>query len=213
MSDAVPSRIARRGLCLVLVAPSGAGKSSIARALLAGETDLSLSVSVTTRAPRPVEQDGVHYHFIDTAAFDAMVAGDALLEWARVYDDRYGSPAEPVHAALRTGRDMLFDIDWQGARQLRAALPGDVVQLAILPPSLAELERRLRARGQDSPERIARRMAKARDEIAHCSEADYVIVNRDFEAAVADARAVLRAARLASARQRGLESFIASLAS
>jgi len=207
------SSLARRGLCLVLVAPSGAGKSSIARALLAEDPMLSLSVIATTRAPRPGEQDGVHYHFVDRARFDAMVAGQALLEWAQVYDDRYGTPAAPVHAALAAGRDMLFDIDWQGARHLRAALPGDVVQLAILPPSLAELEHRLQARGQDSPERIARRMAKAQDEIAHCREADHVIVNGAFGAAVADARAVLQAARLATARQSGLESFLALLRS
>ena len=207
------SSLSRRGLCLVLVAPSGAGKSSIARALLAEDATLSLSVSATTRAPRPGEQDGVHYHFVDRARFDGMVAGRALLEWAQVYDDRYGTPAAPVHAALAAGRDMLFDIDWQGARHLRAALPGDVVQLAILPPSLAELEHRLQARGQDSPERIARRMAKAQDEIAHCREADHVIVNGAFSAAVADARAVLQAARLATARQSGLESFLALLRS
>jgi len=206
------SSIARRGLCLVLVAPSGAGKSSIARALLADDPALSLSVSATTRAPRPGEQDGVHYHFVTRDTFEAMVANRALLEWAEVYEDRYGTPAAPVHAALQAGRDMLFDIDWQGARQLRSSLPGDVVQLAILPPSLAELEHRLRARGQDSPERIARRMAKAQDEIAHCREADHVIVNRAFDAAVADARAVLRAARLATARQSGLASFLAELA-
>lgn len=205
--------LSRRGLCLVLVAPSGAGKSSIARALLAEDAMLSLSVSATTRAPRPGEQDGVHYHFVDRARFDGMVAGQALLEWAQVYDDRYGTPAAPVHAALAAGRDMLFDIDWQGARQLRAALPGDVVQLAVLPPSLAELEHRLQARGQDSPERIARRMAKAQDEIAHCREADHVIVNGAFGTAVADARAVLQAARLATARQSGLDSFLALLRS
>lgn len=196
----------------MLVAPSGAGKSSIARALLACEPELGLSVSATTRGPRPGEQDGVHYRFVTAGAFDAMIAEGALLEWAQVYDDRYGSPAAPVRAALQAGRDMLFDIDWQGAAQLRAALPGDVVQLAILPPSLAELEHRLRARGQDSADRIARRMAKARDEIAHCREADYVIVNHDFDAAVADARAILRAARRARGRLSGLEAFLADLA-
>jgi guanylate kinase len=205
------SDIPRRGLCLVLVAPSGAGKSSIARALLAEDSLLSLSVSVTTRAARPGEQDGAHYHFIDNASFDAMIASAALLEWARVYDDRYGTPAEPVRAALDAGRDMLFDIDWQGARQLRERLPGDVVQLAILPPSLAELERRLHARGQDSPERIARRMEKAQAEIAHCRDADHVIVNCEFAVALADARAILRAARLARARLSGLEDFVVRL--
>jgi guanylate kinase len=205
------SEPARRGLCLVLVAPSGTGKSSIARALLAADDGITLSVSVTTRAPRPGERDGVHYHFIDRAAFDAMVADSALLEWAGVYDDRYGTPAAPVRAALAAGRDMLFDIDWQGARQLRSALPGDVVQVALLPPSLAELERRLVSRGQDSPERIARRMTKARDEIAHWQDADHVVVNREFDVALADVRAVLRAARLARERQVGLVDFVAQL--
>jgi guanylate kinase len=205
------SEIARRGLCLVLVAPSGAGKSSIARALLEDDARLSLSVSVTTRPARPGEQQGRHYHFVDQPAFDAMVAAGGLLEWARVFDACYGTPAEPVRGALAAGRDMLFDIDWQGARQLRAALPGDVVQVAILPPSLAELERRLHARGQDSPERIARRMARARDEIARCDEADHVIVNRDFDAALADARAILRAARLQRTRLVGLAEFVGRL--
>jgi guanylate kinase len=195
----------------VLVAPSGTGKSSIARALLDDDAGITLSVSVTTRAPRPNELDGVHYRFIDRAAFDAMVADDALLEWAGVYDDRYGTPAAPVRAALAAGRDMLFDIDWQGARQLRAALPGDVVQVALLPPSLPELERRLVARGQDSAERIARRMAQAQDEIAHWEDADHVVVNRDFAVALADVRAVLRAARLARARQVGIADFVARL--
>jgi guanylate kinase len=212
LSDPGLPEIARRGLCLVLVAPSGAGKSSIARALLAEDAALSLSVSVTTRPPRPGEQDGEHYHFVDLPEFDAMAAGGRLLEWAQVFDARYGTPADPVRAALAAGRDMLFDIDWQGARQLRAALPGDVVQLAILPPSLAELERRLHARAQDSPERIVRRMAKARDEIAHCHEADHVIVNRDFATALDDARAILRAAQLTRARLIGLEDFVAALA-
>jgi guanylate kinase len=195
----------------VLVAPSGAGKSSIARALLADHRDLRLSISVTTRPPRPGEQDGVHYHFIDRAGFDALAAEGALLEWAAVYDDCYGTPAGPVRAALAAGDDMLFDVDWQGAAQLRAALPGDVVQVCILPPSLAELERRLVARGQDSPGRIARRMAKARDEIAHWQDADHVVINRDFSAALDDVRAVLRAARLARARQVGMAAFVAGL--
>lgn len=203
--------IPRRGLCLVLVAPSGAGKSSISRALLAADASLSLSVSATTRAPRPGERQGEHYDFLDDAAFDALLAAGGLLEWAKVYDDRYGTPAAPVRAALAAGRDMLFDIDWQGARQLRASLPGDVVQVAILPPSLAELERRLVARGQDSAARIAARMQKARDEIAHWQDADHAIVNDDFATALADVQAILRAARLSRARLSGMEDFVAGL--
>ena len=203
--------IPRRGLCLVLVAPSGAGKSSISRALLAADPSLSLSVSATTRAPRPGERQGEHYDFLDDAAFDALLAAGGLLEWAKVYDDRYGTPAAPVRAALAAGRDMLFDIDWQGARQLRKNLPGDVVQVAILPPSLAELERRLVARGQDSAARIAARMQKARDEIAHWQDADHAIVNDDFATALGDVQAILRAARLSRARLSGMEDFVAGL--
>lgn len=204
--------IRRRGLCLVLVAPSGTGKSTLAQALLALDPAIALSVSATTRAPRPGERQGVDYDFVDDAAFDALLAGGGLLEWARVYDDRYGTKAAPVHAALAAGRDVLFDIDWQGAQQLRRALPGDVVQVAILPPSLDELERRLVLRAQDAPERIRRRMARARDEIAHCREADHVIVNGQLDAAIADAASVLRAARLARTRLVGLEDFVAQLA-
>ncbi len=207
----MPEAVARRGVCLVLVAPSGAGKSSLARALLAEDAGLALSVSVTTRAARPGEQDGTHYHFITPAAFDGMVAKGALLEHATVFDHGYGTPAAPVRAALEAGRDMLFDIDWQGAAQLRQKLPGDVVQVGILPPSLEELERRLRARAQDSEARIQARMARARDEAGHAREADHVVVNTDFDAALADLRACLRAARLARARQTGLEAFLRTL--
>ena len=160
---------------------------------------------------RPGERQGEHYDFLDDAAFDALLAAGGLLEWAKVYDDRYGTPAAPVRAALAAGRDMLFDIDWQGARQLRASLPGDVVQVAILPPSLAELERRLVARGQDSAARIAARMQKARDEIAHWQDADHAIVNDDFATALADVQAILRAARLSRARLSGMEDFVAGL--
>ncbi len=205
------SSIARRGLALVLVAPSGAGKSSIARALLAADPAIAPSLSATTRPPRPGELEGVHYRFLDEAGFDALLASGGLLEWARVFGHRYGTPARPVHEALAAGRDMLFDIDWQGARALRAALPGEVVQVAILPPSLAELERRLVGRSQDPPERIAARMARARDEIAHWRDAEHVIVNDDFATALADVAAILRAARLSRARQVGLEGFVDAL--
>ena len=199
--------IRRRGLCLVIAAPSGAGKSSITRALLAAEPGLALSVSVTTRQPRPGEAEGVHYLFRSQAQFDGMAASGALLEWATVFGRGYGTPRAPVEQALAAGRDVVFDIDWQGHRLLRAALPGDVVGLFILPPSLAELEARLRRRGADDGPEIARRMDAARAEMAHAGEFDHVLVNRDFDAAVADTRAVLHAARTATARLVGLDAF------
>ncbi len=201
----------RRGLCLVIAAPSGAGKTSLTRRLLEVEPGLTLSVSVTTRAPRPGEQDGVHYHFIAQPEYDAMVRDGALLEWAGVFGRSYGSPRAPVEAALAAGRDVVFDIDWQGHRQMQAALPGDVVGLFILPPSRAELERRLRGRGTDSDETIAKRMAQAWDEISHAAEFDHVLVNDDFDAALAGIRAVLQAARCARPRLTGLDAFLATL--
>jgi guanylate kinase len=205
------SSIPRRGVCLVIAAPSGAGKTAITRALLAQENELMVSVSATTRAPRPGERDGVHYHFRDRAAFETMVADGALLEWAEVFGRLYGTPRAPVEQALAAGRDMVFDIDWQGHQQLRRALPGDVTGVFVLPPSLPALEARLRARGGDDAAEIARRMAKARDEIGHWAEFDHVIVNDDFEQAVAAVRAVLHAARLATLRQPGLAGFVAGL--
>ena len=201
----------RRGLCLVLAAPSGAGKSTIARALLADDLDLALSVSVTTRAPRPNEVEGVHYFFRDGAAFDAMAAAGELLEWARVFGRGYGTPRAPVLAALAAGRDVLFDIDWQGFRNLRAALPGDVVGLFVLPPSMAELEARLRSRAADDPAEIARRMTAARAEISHAAEFDFVTVNRSLPDAILAARAVLAAARCAVGRVSGLAGFLDEL--
>ena len=203
--------VGRRGLCLVIAAPSGAGKSSITRALLAEETGLSLSVSVTTRVPRSGEREGVHYLFRDQAAFDRMAEEGGLLEWARVFGRSYGTPRAPVEATLARGADMVFDIDWQGHRQLRAALPGDVVGVFILPPSLGVLETRLRERRADDNAEIARRMAAARSEIGHWSEFDHVIVNDQLADAVGAVRAVLHAARLATARQTGLGAFAASL--
>ena len=204
--------IARRGVCLVLAAPSGAGKTAIADALLASEPDLVRSVSVTTRAPRPGEIEGAHYHFRDQAEFDRMVAADELLEWARVLGRHcYGTPRAPVEQALAAGVDMVFDIDWQGHRLLRAALPGDIVGVFILPPSLAALEGRLRERSGDVADEIARRMRLAHDEIAHWPEFDHVLINDDFDRAVATVRSVLHAARIATARQRGLAAFIAKL--
>ncbi len=207
------THIERRGLCLVIAAPSGGGKSSITQALVAGEPDLALSVSVTTRRPRGGERDGIDYHFRTQAEFDALVAAGGLLEWANVFGRSYGTPRAPVERALAEGRDVVFDIDWQGHRHLRAALPGDVVGVFILPPALVDLERRLRARAGDDAAEIARRMAKAREEIAHWPEFDHVIVNDDFDAAVAAVRAVLHAARLATARQTsGLRDFVSRLA-
>ena len=204
--------IARRGVCLVLAAPSGAGKSSLTRALLDTEPELSLSISVTTRPPRPGEVEGAHYHFRDQAAFDTMVAAGGFLEWARVLGRHsYGTPRADVEAALAAGRDVVFDIDWQGHLQLRAALPGDVVGVFVLPPSLAVLESRLRARAGEGPAEIARRMGLARQEISHWAEFDCVVVNDVFEDAMAELRAILHAARCATARQTGLARFVAGL--
>jgi len=204
--------IPRRGLCLVLAAPSGAGKSAIAAALTTTEQQLRLSVSVTTRAPRAGEIDGVHYHFQTQDAFDLLVRSNGLLEWARVLGRHcYGTPRAPVEAALAAGLDMVFDIDWQGHRQLRAALPDDVVGVFILPPDLATLEARLRARAGDDDAEIARRMRLAHDEISHWSEFDHVVVNDDLDRAVAAVRAILHAARTATPRQTGLPEFVRGL--
>jgi len=201
----------RRGVCLVLAAAPGGGKTSVSRALLAAEPELELSISATTRAPRPGEQDGVHYHFRSPAEFDAMVQADALLEHARFLGRAYGTPRAPVEAALAAGRDVLFDIEWQGHRQLRAKLPQDVVGVFLLPPTLAELERRLRARAQDSAEEVARRMAVARQEMEHWDEFDHILVNDDFDRTVNDVRAILHAARTQRARLRGMAGFMETL--
>lgn len=200
--------LSRRGVCLVVAAPSGAGKSTITRALLESEPQLSLSVSATTRPPRPGEREGDHYFFRTPAAFDAMIQAGDLLEWAEVFDRRYGTPRAPVEQALAEGRDVAFDIDWQGYRHLRAALPGDVVGVFILPPSLAVLEARLRSRGSDAAAEIGRRMQAARAEIAHWHEFDHVIINDDLERAIAAVRSVLHAARTATARQPALRDFV-----
>ena len=201
----------RRGLCLVLASAPGGGKTSISRALLGSEPDLKLSVSVTTRAPRPAEIEGVHYFFRTPEQFAAMVGGGELLEHAGFLGRQYGTPRAPVEAALAAGQDVLFDIEWQGHRQLRAKLPGDVVGVFLLPPSMEELERRLRGRAQETEEEIARRLAIARDEMTHWEDFDHVLVNRDFDAAVAEVRAILHAARTARARQPWLPEFVASL--
>ncbi len=190
----------RRGLCLVLAAPSGAGKTSLSRALLAEDAALQLSVSVTTRAPRPGEVEGKHYYFVEQPVFDAMAADGELLEHAHVFGRSYGTPRAPVAAALADARDVLFDIDWQGFRQVRASMPGDVVGVFIKPPSLDVLRARLQARGDD-PEQVERRMAHAEAEMSHAGEFDFIVENADFETALADLRAILRASRLATARQ------------
>lgn len=194
---------------MVISAPSGAGKSTIANALRASEPELKHSISVTTRAARPGEVEGVHYYYRTREQFDAMAAAGELLESAIVFGRGYGTPRAPVEAWLASGRDMVFDIDWQGHRQIRAALPEDVISLFVLPPSLAVLEQRLRSRASDDPAEIARRMHAARDEIAHWREFDHVIVNAELDRSIREARAVLHAARLKTSRQLFLEAMVA----
>ncbi|MDF2780999.1 MAG: gmk [Geminicoccaceae bacterium] len=200
--------IRRRGLMLVLSSPSGAGKTSIARRLLELEPRLQLSVSVTTRPRRASEVDGVDYRFIDAAAFAAMVAEGALLEHAQVYDHAYGTPRAAVQEALAAGRDVLFDIDWQGAQQLREVARDDMVSVFILPPSTAELERRLRRRAQDPAAVVERRLAQVADDVTHWAEYDYVLINYDLDESVRQARAILAAERLRRQRQPGLTDFV-----
>lgn len=203
--------IARRGLMLVLSSPSGAGKSSIAHGLLAADAELEMSISVTTRPPRPGEIDGRDYVFVNAEAFAALADANLLLEHAVVFGNRYGTPREPVEAALAAGRDVLFDVDWQGAQQLRASAGHDLVSVFILPPSHTELERRLRGRGQDAEAVVRARMARASAEISHWGEYDYVVVNRELSAAIADVRAILAAERLRRPRQVGLAAFVAGI--
>jgi guanylate kinase len=207
------STIARRGVCLVLSAPSGAGKTAISDALLATEPLLDRSISVTTRARRPNEIDGVHYHFLTETQFQDALHNDAFLEWARVLQGThaYGSPRAPIEAALAAGRDVVFDIDWQGHLQLRSKLPVDVVGVFILPPDLATLDARMRSRAGDPPEEIARRMRVARNEIGHWTEFDHVVVNDDLAVATEAVRAVLHAARSVRTRMVGLPAYIDGL--
>ena len=200
-------QIRRRGLMLVLSSPSGAGKSTISRSLLDNDDNLTMSVSVTTRTPRASEVDGVHYHFIEKPEFHNLVANDGLLEHAKVFDNYYGTPRLQVEEALKKGRDVLFDIDWQGTQQLSEKAPRDLVRVFIMPPSVAELERRLRSRAQDSDEVVRGRMAKALDEMSHWSEYDYVIVNDDLNRSISSARSILAAERLKRERQIGLADF------
>ena len=196
---------------LVLSSPSGAGKTTLSRALLLGEDNLALSVSMTTRPMRAGEREGADYFFVPAERFDAAVRNGEFLEHAVVFDYRYGTPSAPVLEALGAGHDVLFDIDWQGTQQLKEKVREDLVSIFVLPPSHAELERRLRARAQDSNDVVARRMAKAADEISHWPEYDYVIVNDDLDSALANVVAILRAERLKRARQIGLSQFVRSL--
>jgi guanylate kinase len=205
--------IERRGLLLVLSSPSGAGKTTLAGRLTEADPRLSMSVSVTTRAPRQGEVDGKDYIFIDQPEFERRKQAGDLLEWAQVHGNFYATPRAPVLSALARGQDMLFDIDWQGARQLKAEAAADMVGVFILPPDGATLERRLKTRAQDSQAVVSRRLAAAASEIAHWRDYDYVIVNADLEASLAGLRAILAAERLKRARQTGLESFVARVLS
>ena len=203
--------IARRGLMFVLSSPSGAGKTTTSRRLLELDDNLTMSVSATTRPERPGEKEGHDYRFVDEAAFDRMVEGGQLLEHAEVFGHRYGTPAGPVEAALEEGRDVLFDIDWQGTQQLAQGARGDLVSTFILPPSTGSLRRRLEARAQDTPEVVAIRMAKASEEMSHWREYDYIVVNDDIDQTVAEVLAILTAERLRRDRRTGLTEFVTSL--
>jgi guanylate kinase len=202
---------ARRGLMLVLSSPSGAGKTTISRRLLGNDKDITLSVSHTTRAKRKGETDGKDYHFIDKDTFTQMRDEGAFLEWAVVFDNYYGTTRAPVELALRDGRDVLFDVDWQGAETLRKAAAGDVVSVFILPPSAEALEDRLKTRAEDSDEVVLRRMRGASNEIQHWHEYDYIVVNYDIDRSVTAVRAILVAERLRRSRQIGLKEFVQGL--
>jgi len=203
--------IARRGLMLVLSSPSGAGKTTLSRKLLEADPGVELSVSVTTRKQRPGEIDGRDYHFIDAERFETMVKGGELLEWAEVFGHRYGTPRAPVEAALLSGQDVLFDIDWQGTQQLREKADHDLVSVFVLPPSMRDLERRLRRRAQDSDDVIRARMATAAEEMSHWAEYDYVVINTDIDRAFAEVQTILAAERLKRERQTGLSDFVRQL--
>ena len=203
--------VARRGLMLVLSSPSGAGKTTLSRMLLDRYSTIELSISVTTRKPRPGEVEGRDYRFIDERSFDAMVARGDLLEWAEVFGSRYGTPRAPVERALAMGRDVLFDIDWQGTQQLREKGRDDLVSVFVLPPTIPDLEARLRTRAQDADDVIRARMAKAANEMSHWAEYDYVVINRDVWRAFEDVCAILAAERLKRERQTGLSAFVRAL--
>jgi guanylate kinase len=203
--------VARRGLMFVLSSPSGAGKTTLSRMLMERVSDLQMSVSATTRAKRPGEVEGKDYYFVDQKRFDEMVANGDLLEWAPVFGKSYGTPRVPVETALAEGRDVLFDIDWQGTQQLREKAGTDVVSVFILPPSAADLEKRLHTRAQDSEEVIRSRMDRASHEMSHWAEYDYIVVNRNVDEAFAEVQSILKAERLKRARRVGLTGFVRNL--
>ncbi|MBY5552927.1 guanylate kinase [Rhizobium leguminosarum] len=206
-----PVQIARRGLMLVISSPSGAGKSTIARTLLETDRQIGLSVSVTTRQRRPSEVEDVHYHFKSVREFERLRDSDALLEWAEVHGNFYGTPREPVEQAMGEGRDMLFDIDWQGAQQLQEKMSADVVSIFVLPPTMTELQSRLHRRAEDSEEVIQTRLANSRAEIAHWREYDYVIVNDDLNTALDAVQSIVKAERLRRDRRHGMFDFVREL--
>mgnify|MGYP002654476157 CR=1 FL=1 len=201
----------RRGLLLILSSPSGAGKSTLSRMLMDWDPTMRFSISATTRKPRPGEADGREYYFRTREQFESMVKSGEMLEHAEVFGNLYGSPRGPVLAAMEAGTDTVFDIDWQGGQQIKQAMRDDVVSIFILPPSIAELDRRLRSRGQDSDEVIAGRMAKSRDEISHWAEYDYVLINQDLDRTFDDLKAILTAERLKRDRQPQLSAFVRAL--
>jgi len=203
--------VERRGMMFVLSSPSGAGKTTLSRMLTEAMPGLRMSVSTTTRAKRPGEVEGRDYHFVDKTRFEEMVKRGELLEWATVFDNRYGTPRAPVEAALSAGQDVLFDIDWQGTQQLREKARADVVSVFILPPSAADLEKRLHSRAQDSADVIRRRMSRASHEMSHWAEYDYIVINHDVEAAFAEVQSILKAERLKRERRIGLTTFVREL--
>jgi len=203
--------VARRGMMLVLSSPSGAGKTTLSRRLLEADKDIDLSISVTTRKPRPGEIEGHHYHFISAAKFDRMVANNELLEWAEVFGNRYGTPRKQVMRSLKQGRDILFDIDWQGTQQLREQARDDLASVFVLPPSMKELERRLHKRAQDDKQTIKTRMTKAGSELGHWAEYDYVILNDSLRSAFKQVCTILAAERLKRQRQPWISSFVRNL--
>jgi guanylate kinase len=205
--------IQRRGLMLVLSSPSGAGKTTLSRKLLECDGAVTMSVSATTRAPRSGEEEGKDYFFVSPSMFSQMAEGGAFLENARVFGHHYGTPKEPVMLALAKGRDVLFDIDWQGTQQLRQQAGDDLVSIFVLPPSHEELERRLRARAQDAEDVVQGRMAKANNEISHWAEYDYVVINDDLESTLAKIRTILDAERMKRGRQTGIPAFVGKLMS
>lgn len=204
-------KLHRRGLLFILSSPSGAGKTTLSRMLLEADDEIALSISATTRPPRPGEEDGVHYHFVSDAEFDRMVEKDDFYEWAEVFGYRYGTPKGAIRNALKEGQDFLFDIDWQGTQQLYQKDQQDVVSVFILPPSLPELRSRLESRAQDSDDVIDSRMERARAEISHWAEYDYVVINDDIEECFARVREVLDAERMRRTRQTGLIPFVREL--